>query len=266
MTGNQGYGINPTPVNLQRTSRTSSLELWHHSTSSSSKMDLQCHEGSTLQSSSQQYWIGNSKDDDDDDNDDGSVIPSSKRRITIPEYDLDGRRLSIRSSTASHLSPSLLIINKQHSGGQKDLTNVPQDVQQRAKSPTISYQSFMMNSSSIPSFYSSSTRSSIVDCKPHLDSWTVTPPTGDSRFGYNASLASAIEERISIPSSVSDGSGIENLIPVSDGGGIENPIPVSDEWLKAFLMIWVIIMKSVLGSAQEAYEGEMRRQKKNKWG
>jgi len=45
MTGNQGYGINPTPVNLQRTSRTSSLELWHHSTSSSCKMDLECHEG-----------------------------------------------------------------------------------------------------------------------------------------------------------------------------------------------------------------------------
>jgi hypothetical protein len=85
MTGNQGYGIHPTPMNLQRIS---SLELWHHSTSSSSKMDLECHEGSTLQSSSQQYWIGNSKDDDDDD--DGSVIPSSKRRITIPEYDLDG--------------------------------------------------------------------------------------------------------------------------------------------------------------------------------
>ncbi|CAM6018844.1 unnamed protein product [Sphagnum balticum] len=91
---------------------------------------------------------------------------------------------------------------------------------------------------------------------------SVTPPTRDSSFGYNASLASAIEERISNPSSVSDGSGIENLIPGSDGGGIENPIPVSD----AFLMIWVIIMNSVLGSAQEAYKGEMRRQKKNKWG
>jgi hypothetical protein len=32
--------------------------------------------------------------------------------------------MSIRSSTASHLSPSLLIINKQHSGGQKDATNI----------------------------------------------------------------------------------------------------------------------------------------------
>ncbi|CAK9266926.1 unnamed protein product [Sphagnum jensenii] len=156
------------------------------------------------------------------------------------------------------------------------ITQVPQDVQQRAKSPTISYQPFMMNSSSIPSFYSSGTRSSIVDCKPHLDSRSVTSPTGDSSFRYNASLASAIEERISNPSCVSDGSGIENLIPgsdgggienlssVSDGGGIENPIPVSDEWLKAFLMIWVIIMNSVLGSSQEAYKGEMRRQKKNK--
>jgi hypothetical protein len=123
MTGNQGYGINPTPMNLQRTS---SLEPWYHSTSSSSKMDLECHEGSTLQFSSQQYWIGNSKDDDDDDDDDddGSVIPRSKRRITIPEYDFDGQRLSIRSTTASHLSPSLLIINKQHSGGQKDATNI----------------------------------------------------------------------------------------------------------------------------------------------
>jgi hypothetical protein len=103
MTGNQGYGINPTPMNLQRTS---SLEPWYHSTSSSSKMDLECHEGSTLQFSSQQYWIGNSKDDDDDDD------------------DFDGQRLSIRSTTASHLSPSLLIINKQHSGGQKDATNI----------------------------------------------------------------------------------------------------------------------------------------------
>ncbi len=108
------------------------------------------------------------------------------------------------------------------------ITQVPQDVQQRAMSPTISYQPFMMNISSIPSFYSSSTRSSIVDCKPHLDSRSVTPRTGDSSFRNNASLASAIEERISNPSSVSDGSGIENLIPGSDGGGIENPIPVSD--------------------------------------
>lgn len=61
-----------------------------------------------------------------------------------------------------------------------------------------------------------------------MDSRSVTSPTGDSSFGYNASLASAIEERISNPSSVSDGSGIENLIPGSDGGGIENLSSVSD--------------------------------------
>ncbi len=35
------------------------------------------------------------------------------------------------------------------------ITQVPQDVQQRAKSPTISYQPFMMNSSSIPSLVES---------------------------------------------------------------------------------------------------------------
>ncbi|CAM6067042.1 unnamed protein product [Sphagnum tenellum] len=95
-----GYGhrgINQSSDNLEkRTTKQSSIR--RHSSSPTSKI-----QGSNplLQSSRQHHWSGNSIDDNI------LVSSSSRRRVTIPEYDLDGRRLSTGSSRSSRDPPPL---------------------------------------------------------------------------------------------------------------------------------------------------------------
>jgi hypothetical protein len=95
-----GYGhrgINQSSENLEkRTTKQSSIR--RHSSSPTSKI-----QGSNplLQSSRQHHWSGNSIDDNI------LVSSSSRRRVTIPEYDLDGRRLSTGSSRSSRDPPPL---------------------------------------------------------------------------------------------------------------------------------------------------------------
>ncbi len=93
-----GYGhlgINQSSENLEkRTTEQSSIR--RYSSSPTSKI-----QGSNplLQSPRQHHWSGNSIDDNI------LASSSSRKRVTIPEYDLDGRRLSTGSSRSSRDPP-----------------------------------------------------------------------------------------------------------------------------------------------------------------
>ncbi|CAK9263763.1 unnamed protein product, partial [Sphagnum jensenii] len=177
-----GYGhrgINQSSENLEkRTTKQSSIR--RHSSSPTSKI-----QGSNplLQSSRQHHWSGNSIDDNI------LVSSSSRRRVTIPEYDLDGRRLSTGSSRSSrdppplsNNAPSRHLLTKHYYYGsqaaQKDVATVGSAVLKRSLDSAAA------------------SRSSVS--KPTLFTGPVTPTSLSSSGCSGRSLVSAtVEERIS---------------------------------------------------------------------
>ncbi|CAK9207826.1 unnamed protein product [Sphagnum troendelagicum] len=151
-----------------------------HSSSPTSKI-----QGSNplLQSSRQHHWSGNSIDDNI------LVSSSSRRRVTIPEYDLDGRRLSTGSSRSSrdppplsNNAPSRHLLTKHYYYGsqaaQKDVATVGSAVLKRSLDSAAA------------------SRSSVS--KPTLFAGPVTPTSLSSSGCSGRSLVSAtVEERIS---------------------------------------------------------------------